>query len=98
MAVLVEYRCIDCGFIPDDSYTKMICPSCGGRIRGDGPGITGTRDNFGIKKVFNDDETGKEIDNWKSWEKAGYRNPVEVTRNHQLKEKIKQNIKKRRNT
>ena len=41
-------------------------------------------------------ETGKEIDTWKKWEKAGYRNPVEVTKNHQAREKIKENIKKRK--
>ena len=41
------------------------------------PNITGTRDNFGIRKSFIDKETGKEIDNFKSWEKAGYREPTE---------------------
>lgn len=59
------------------------------------PGITGTRDNFGIKNAFKDDASGKTIDNWKSWEKAGYRKPLEVTKNNTIKEKIKEKIKKK---
>lgn len=39
------------------------------------PGITGTRDGFGIKNAFKDPETGVIIDNWKSWERAGFYNP-----------------------
>lgn len=58
------------------------------------PGITGTRDNFGIGKAFIDDSTNKTIDNWRSWEKAGYRNPLDVTKNHTVREKIKRKIDK----
>lgn len=37
------------------------------------PAIIGTADSFGIGKAFYDDKSGKYIDNWTSWEKAGYR-------------------------
>ena len=35
--------------------------------------ISGTRDSFGIGKEFIDPESGKTIDNWSAWEKAGYK-------------------------
>lgn len=38
------------------------------------PGITGTRDSFGIGKEFYDKKHGV-IDNFKKWERAGYRKP-----------------------
>ena len=41
-----------------------------------------------------EDEKHKTIDNWKSWEKEGFRNPVEVTRNHEVREKIKGKIER----
>ena len=37
------------------------------------PLITGTRDSFGIGKEWVKD--GQVIDNWKSWERAGYIDP-----------------------
>ncbi|HCJ66662.1 MAG TPA: hypothetical protein DHV62_04870 [Elusimicrobia bacterium] len=61
------------------------------------PGINGSRDNFGIGKAFTDDETGKTIDNWRTWEKEGYKNPLEVTKNHTVREKIKRKIDKIKN-
>ncbi len=70
----------------------MVCEFCGGPVRGDGPAISGTRDGFGIRNEFKDDQTGESIDTWKKWEKRGYRNPVEVTKDHQVKEKIKDKI------
>ena len=91
----VDYICLDCGEKASDDYPFMICQFCGGHLKGHGgPSVTGTRDNFGIKKSFIDDETGEDIDNWKSWERHGYRNPVEVTRNNTVKEKIKRKIDK----
>jgi len=60
------------------------------------PGITGTRDNFGIGKSFIDERTGKEIDNWKSWERAGYSETGEI-KNNKLKEMVKEKKEKRRN-
>ena len=73
----------------------MICLYCGGDLRGEAPGITGTRDGFGVGKSFIDERTGKEIDNWKSWEKAGYKEKVE-TKNHTLNEQVKEGVKKRK--
>ena len=52
----------------------------------------GTRDGFGIKNAFVDDVSHKTIDNWKDWERAGYRDPVLVTHNNTVKEKIKEKI------
>ena len=37
------------------------------------PSVIGTRDGFGIGKGWVKD--GKVIDNWKSWERAGYCDP-----------------------
>jgi len=53
--------------------TKEVC-ECGLEMKKiiTVPAITGTMDSFGIGKSFKDDKTGKVIDNWKSWEKAGY--------------------------
>lgn len=49
---------------------------CGERLKKEVtiPKIIGTRDAFGIGKEFKDDKTGKVIDNYRSWEKAGYCN------------------------
>ena len=56
--------------------------------------ISGTRDSFGIKNAFRDDQTGKTIDTWKGWEKAGFRNPLEVTKDNGVKARAKQKIDK----
>jgi len=86
----IKYVCLDCGKEKPDNSQKMICVFCGGPVRGDGMfSIIGSRDNFGIKCEFRDDETGKSIDNWRSWEKAGYRDPLQVTRNDKVKAGIK---------
>ena len=72
----------------------MVCEHCGGKLIGiGGPGITGTRDGFGIKKSFRGAD-GNNVDNWRTWEKAGYRDPLSVHRNHDVKEKIKEKINK----
>ena len=76
---------------------NQCCPKCssGNLLRFIGiPAICGTRDNFGVMKSFQDEETGETIDNWKSWEKSGYRKPQEVVKNHDLKEKIKRKMDK----
>ena len=61
--------------------------------------ISGTRDTFGIGKEFVDERTGKEVDTWKKWEKAGYRDAKEFHANShpKIKEGIKQKIKRVRN-
>lgn len=93
----VDYYCQSCGKKSPESYQKMVC-QCGGSLRPESmPGITGTRDNFGIKKEFKDETTGKTIDNWKSWERAGFRNPLEVVGDGQVKEGIKRKINKIKN-
>lgn len=76
------------------------CPKCKSdntiRLLPSRISISGTRDGFGIKNAFRNEE-GKTIDTWKKWEKAGYRNPVEVTKNNTVKEKIKEKIDKKSN-
>ena len=94
-ALDVDYICLSCGKESDESNRGMLCEYCGGKLLGVGaPGISGTRDNFGIKKSFKDGSTGKTIDNWKSWERAGYRNPLETVKDHNVKEGIKRKIDK----
>ena len=92
--VLVVYSCLDCGEESSENNRGMICEFCGGRLRGEGPSISGTKDGFGISKSFKDNESGKTIDTWKKWEKAGYRNPLETTKNHFVREKTKEKIEK----
>lgn len=55
------------------------------------PAITGTRDGFGIRNEFRNEE-GKTIDNWKSWEKAGYRKASEAIKNPEMKNKVKEKV------
>ena len=91
----IKYICRSCNEEASEDYKFMICEFCGGDLRPNGvPGVTGTRDGFGINNSFQDDENGQTIDNWKSWEKRGYRNPLEITRNNTVKEKIKAKIDK----
>ena len=96
MAVLeIKYLCRKCNKESSVDNQTMICEFCGGILRGiGGPGICGTKDNFGFKNQFVDDNNGKVIDNWKTWEKSGFRNPVEMTKNNDVKEKIKCKIDK----
>ena len=92
---MFDYFCVGCGKQkPKNAKRGMICLYCGGDLRGEAPGITGTKDGFGISKSFIDERSGKEIDTWPKWEKAGYRN-VEV-KNHTLNEQIKEGVKKRK--
>jgi len=96
-----EYECREClnCFSIICSHGKrndQECPRCKSKniIKLIGSLIPlGTRDGFGIKNEFTDHLTGKPIDNWRSWEKAGYRNPLDTTKNRIVKEKIKEKIK-----
>ncbi len=93
---MFDYFCIDCGKQkPKNAKRGMICLYCGGDLRGQAPSISGTRDGFGIKNSFIDERSGKEIDTYKKWEKAGYRDKVE-TNNHTFKEKVKEGVEKRK--
>ena len=89
----IVYICKDCGEEPSEEHRGMICEYCKGHIRGNSAGITGTRDNFGIKNAFTD-EDGSTVDNWKDWEKKGFRQPKDVHKEHHVKEKIKMKMEK----
>lgn len=60
------------------------------------PGIIGSRDTFGIRNAFYDDETKTYIDTYPKWEKAGFRNPLDMPpdkrgdRRPLIKEKMKE--------
>lgn len=92
--MVVEYKCIECNWEMPEGYESMIC-KCGGDMR---PthlfGLTGTRDNFGIKNAFRDEKTGKEVDNFKSWERAGYKQPLDVIKNDKVRDGIKTKLEK----
>lgn len=57
------------------------------------PGVTGTRDSFGVRKEFYDPQSGQYINNWKSWEKAGFRS-VDTIKNDYVKKQAKQKMKR----
>ena len=89
----ITYRCLSCGKDAPDGHPTMICPYCKGYLKGEGfPGVTGTRDSFGIGQNFIDERTNKEITTWREWEKAGYReaNP----KNPRVREAFKDKKKK----
>lgn len=69
-----------------------ICKKLSGRILSFS-NISGTRDSFGIGNQFVDERTGKTIDNWKSWERAGYRPALDGIKNHRVKESVKEKMK-----
>lgn len=81
---IYEYRCEECnnqidifkGF--EDSAVSEQCFRCNKPMRKliSIPHITGTRDGFGLRE-WTDERTGQRVDNWKSWEKAGYRDPMD---------------------
>jgi hypothetical protein len=77
----------------------MICPQCSGDLKGEGiPSVTGTRDGFGIGRNFiheNENGSKEEITTWREWEKKGYKDAVSFHKGV-MKEKIKENMDKRR--
>jgi len=98
-----DYECVDCHatrelFHPVNHKKKVECERCGAKsVKLIGtPVVVGTRDSFGIKNDFVDSSTGKTIDTWSKWEKAGYRDPISTTRNHDVKEKIKDKKEKKK--
>ncbi len=61
------------------------------------PGITGTRDGFGIGRNFmHTDEHGvtKEITTHREWEKAGYKDAMSVIKDNTIREKVKEKQKR----
>ena len=92
----IDYKCLKCG-VEVEEPKNMLCPLCGGDLRGEGmPGVTGTRDGFGIGKKFyhNDGKETKEITNWKDWEKAGYKDAISATNNKDIAKMAKNKMKK----
>ena len=95
MLVAEKIICQNCNKELPGDHTGVICKFCGVRLSlgSGGLGIIGTRDSFGIKNAFVSPE-GKVIDNFKSWERAGYRNPLDSHRDHNVKEQIKGKIER----
>lgn len=62
------------------------------------PKLNNTRDSFGVGREFYDVKTGKYIDNFKSWEKAGFKQPGDsgAKNSDQIKRQVKE-MKKRKN-
>ncbi len=101
--MIYPYECPKCG-VQEDIFKLMKdcckvekCKECKCAMKRliTVPVISGTRDGFGISKSFVDERSGKEIDTWKKWEKAGYKETVN-TNNHTLNEKVKEGVKKRK--
>jgi trimethylamine:corrinoid methyltransferase-like protein len=68
---------------------SMIC-ECGGELRGCGfPNITGTETSFGIRKAFYDPKTKQEINTYKKWHDAGFRDG-HTSKNPIINEKLKE--------
>lgn len=94
------YLCTKCNFQRyvykeiKDSDTKEKC-KCGNEMYKDfsGIGITGTRDNFGVGKAFVNEQTGQTIDNWKSWERAGYKSALEHS-DPNIRDQVKRKVEK----
>ena len=63
---------------------------------GQAPGVIGTRDSFGIGKAFIDERSGKVIDNYRSWEKAGYREISEI-KSEKVKTLAKEKVQRIKN-
>lgn len=104
---IYEFECPTCGEEKDvmrtmaESNNPENCSVCGTTMTRliSCPNISGTRDGFGIKKSFihdNPDGTKKEIDNWRSWEKSGYRPALECIKKPRMKEMVKEGIAKRK--
>lgn len=88
----IKYFCVTCGK-EENGDGKMIC-QCGGMRRPDSvPGIHGTRDSFGIKNEFYDEGTRQTIDNFKTWERAGFRD-VEHIKDESVRKRAKIKMKK----
>jgi len=106
---LYEFKCTVCGIHEDeyrafkqsDTIKVCVCGAVMDRVIGT-PMILGTRDSFGVKKSFIDDQTGKEITTWKEWERAGYKPAGEAikdtNRSSKAKTLFKEKLAKKQNT
>lgn len=88
----ITYQCQRCGNKGLGAVYDFLC-ECGGEIRGKGFPTISTLDTFGLNNTFTDEKTGKTIDSWKKWENAGFRDPLETTKNHKVREMIKEKKK-----
>lgn len=70
---------------------------CGGVYDDFAVNIMGTRDSFGVTKAFYDPQTHQEIDTWKKWHKAGFRQigDVKDPKNPEVTEKAKWHKKRK---
>ena len=101
MSPTYGYNCTHCGCYKDvvksmnESGLLEVCDNCGEVMErtyvNQCPAIVGTRDSFGIGKEF--EHNGQVIDNWKDWEKAGFRDAMDDTKGDE-REKIKEKTKK----
>lgn len=92
----IVYTCQICG-LEVGNPKNMLCPICYGELRGTGgPGLTGTRDGFGIGRKFyhNDGQSTKEITTWKGWERAGYKDAISATGNKTIAKMAKDKMKR----
>ena len=103
MCPTYPFKC-ECGYEKDvmkpmsECSAEERCDLCGKSmarsLAGCGQYVIGTRDSFGIGNSFYDETTKTEIDTWGKWEKAGYKDAVESTKNHDVREKVKRKIDK----
>ena len=85
-------QCPKCNHQLPVNLKSCFCPSCGYCLGF--PEVTGTRDSFGIKNAFFDSKTGKTIDTWKKWEKAGFKDARDVFPKGSLKNEISRKVEK----
>jgi hypothetical protein len=86
--------CKQCLKTYKDTTRNTFC-KCGGVMNDLKISIGNTRDSFGVGKEFYDSKTGKYINNWKSWEKAGFKDFKDVKdhRNDNLTKLTKEKMK-----
>ena len=101
-----SFECKECLQVFDillkisDRNKKQECSNCKCKLVRLLPSklaVHGTRDSFGIKNAFRDDKTGKMVDTWKKWEKAGFENPIDTLKGNDIKERVKEKIDKKSN-
>ena len=94
---LYDFECPECLrsaelLLTISDRNKPVQCTCGAlmkRIMVNKVAVVGSRDGFGIGKEFRDPKSGKVIDNWKSWEKAGYKDARDLKLPSGIKNQIK---------
>jgi len=94
---MYQYQCLRCNrsidvhFTADEVVPSVQCYCGNTAVRVWHPiHITGTRDSFGIKNEFYDKRTDKNITNWKEWERAGFRDPMNTHKDSDIRAGIKE--------